>query len=121
MAGRQIDREPHMEPDWKSANHNLSQAITVYRRDAPEVAAAFSGLAQAATKPGALDPKTKELIALAIGIAGRCDGCVGSIPRPRCATARIAPRCSRRSASRSTWAAARPTFTVPRRWRRSTS
>ena len=66
-----------MEGDWKSANHSLSQAITIYRRDAPDVAAAFSGLAQAATKPGALDPKTKELIALAIGIAGRCDGCVG--------------------------------------------
>jgi AhpD family alkylhydroperoxidase len=66
-----------MERDWKKANHRLSQAIGVYRRDAPEVAAAFSGIAQAATTPGALDPKTKELIALAIGIALRCDGCVG--------------------------------------------
>ncbi|MCC0056682.1 MAG: carboxymuconolactone decarboxylase family protein [Rhodobiaceae bacterium] len=26
--------------------------------------------------PGALDGKTKELIALAIGIAARCDGCL---------------------------------------------
>jgi AhpD family alkylhydroperoxidase len=66
-----------MARDWQSANQDLSHAITVYRRDAPEVAAAFSGLAQAATTPGALDPKTKELIALAIGIAVRCDGCVG--------------------------------------------
>ena len=66
-----------MERDWKSANQALSQAIAVYRRDASGVAAALSGLAQAATRPGALDPKTKELIALAIAIAGRCDGCVG--------------------------------------------
>ena len=66
-----------MERDWKSANQSLSHAITVYRGDAPEVAAAFSGLAQAATRPGALDPKLKELIALAIGITSRCDGCVG--------------------------------------------
>jgi AhpD family alkylhydroperoxidase len=66
-----------MELDWRSANQRLSQAITVYRRDAPEIATAFSGLAEAATRPGALDSKTKELIALAIGIAGRCDGCVG--------------------------------------------
>lgn len=66
-----------MTTDWKSANQSLSHAITVYRRDAPEVAGAFSGLAQAATRPGVLDPKTKELIALAIGIVGRCDGCVG--------------------------------------------
>jgi AhpD family alkylhydroperoxidase len=36
-----------------------------------------SALAQAATRDGALDRKTKELIALAIGIATRCDGCIG--------------------------------------------
>ena len=37
----------------------------------------FSSLAQAATQPGALDRKTKELIALSIGVATRCDGCIG--------------------------------------------
>lgn len=36
----------------------------------------FSALARAATAEGALDVKTKELIALAIGIATRCDGCI---------------------------------------------
>ena len=36
-----------------------------------------SALAQAATRDGALDKKTKELIALAIGVAARCDGCIG--------------------------------------------
>ena len=39
--------------------------------------AGFSALAQAAGKDGALDRKTKELIALAIGVATRCDGCIG--------------------------------------------
>jgi len=72
-----VEKEPQMERDWRASNQSLTEAITVYRREAPEVAAAFSGLAQAATRPGALDPRTKELIALAIGIAGRCDGCVG--------------------------------------------
>ena len=38
---------------------------------------AFSALAQAATKSGALDTRTKELIALALGVAARCDGCIG--------------------------------------------
>ena len=38
---------------------------------------AFSALAQAATRDGALDRKTKELIALALGVASRCDGCIG--------------------------------------------
>lgn len=37
----------------------------------------FSALAQASTKEGALDKKTKELIALAIGITSHCDGCIG--------------------------------------------
>jgi AhpD family alkylhydroperoxidase len=37
----------------------------------------FSAMAQAATKPGALDRKTKELIALAIGVTSHCDGCIG--------------------------------------------
>ncbi len=33
-------------------------------------------MAQAATKGGAVDAKTKELIAIAIAVAIRCDGCV---------------------------------------------
>ena len=38
--------------------------------------AAFSSLAKAALEPKALDTKTKELIALAISVATRCDGCI---------------------------------------------
>jgi AhpD family alkylhydroperoxidase len=38
---------------------------------------AFSDLASAATQNGVLDKKTKELIALALGVAARCDGCLG--------------------------------------------
>ena len=35
------------------------------------------GWSQAALADGALDKKTKELIALAVGVAARCDGCIG--------------------------------------------
>ena len=66
-----------MISDWPAANKDLSDALATYRKAAPEMASAFSGLAKAATRPGALDTKTKELIALAVGIAGRCDGCIG--------------------------------------------
>jgi len=38
---------------------------------------AFGELARAATTTGALDEKTKELIAVAIAVAIRCDGCIG--------------------------------------------
>lgn len=38
----------------------------------------FSSLAQAAAGgDGALNKKTKELIALALGVAAHCDGCIG--------------------------------------------
>jgi AhpD family alkylhydroperoxidase len=37
----------------------------------------FGDLAAAATKDGVLDKKTKELIALVLGVAVRCDGCLG--------------------------------------------
>jgi AhpD family alkylhydroperoxidase len=46
------------------------------RGGAPEVMKGFTAIAQAALKANALDLKTKELIALAIGVAVRCDDCI---------------------------------------------
>jgi AhpD family alkylhydroperoxidase len=37
----------------------------------------FGDLGRAATTNGALDEKTKELIALALSVAARCDPCIG--------------------------------------------
>lgn len=42
----------------------------------PDVMQGFGMLHKAATKPGALDGKTKELIALGIAVTVRCDGCI---------------------------------------------
>ncbi len=56
---------------------DLSKALAVLRKDLPETTAAFSGLARESMKAGALDELHKELIALAIGVAARCDGCIG--------------------------------------------
>lgn len=42
----------------------------------PDSVKAYGGLSKAAQSPGALDTKTKELIALAISVATRCDGCI---------------------------------------------
>ena len=42
----------------------------------PDVMKGFSSIAQAALQPSTLDAKTKELIALTIGIAVRCDDCI---------------------------------------------
>ncbi|MBU6234814.1 MAG: carboxymuconolactone decarboxylase family protein [Alphaproteobacteria bacterium] len=43
----------------------------------PEAMQGFYAMAKGATKAGAIDEKTKELIALAIGVSTRCDGCIG--------------------------------------------
>lgn len=48
------------------------------RRAIPEVYKGFSEFHHAAFAPGVLDVKTKELIALAIGVIERCDGCIAS-------------------------------------------
>ena len=65
-----------MHKDWPRMAGELSGAIKEVRRGAPEVMKAFSAMASSATATGALDTRTKELIALAIAVAIRCDGCV---------------------------------------------
>lgn len=65
-----------MHKDWPEMAKELSGAIREVRLGAPEVMKAFSAMAAAATGAGTLDTKTKELIALAIAVAIRCDGCV---------------------------------------------
>ncbi|WP_395018723.1 carboxymuconolactone decarboxylase family protein [Dongia sp.] len=65
-----------MNHDWPKTTTDLSQAIRELRTGAPEPMKAFSALAKAALQPKALDTKTKELIALGIAVAIRCDGCV---------------------------------------------
>ena len=63
--------------NWTEFLADTNAELTALRREMPEAAAGFAQLARAATAQGALDPKTKELIALAIGIATHCDGCIG--------------------------------------------
>lgn len=62
--------------DWPAMAASLNPAIGELRRNAPATMAAFSEMGKAALAPGALDAKTKELMALAIGVAVRCDPCV---------------------------------------------
>lgn len=45
---------------------------------APDIARSFGGFFQNLMKDGALSGKDKELIALGIGIAMRCEGCIFS-------------------------------------------
>lgn len=67
---------PTTAKDWIGMADDLRGAIKEMRGGIPAVAKAFSALAAAATAPAALDVKTKELIAIGIAIAARCDGCI---------------------------------------------
>jgi AhpD family alkylhydroperoxidase len=63
--------------NWNDFLKSLSPHLRELRAGAPEVMKGFSAIAQSALKPNALDTKTKELIALAISVATRCDDCIG--------------------------------------------
>ena len=66
-----------MSKDYTEITRRISSNLAKLRAEIPETMKAFGGMAQAATRSGALDGKTKELIALAIGVAAHCDGCIG--------------------------------------------
>jgi len=63
--------------NWPDFIKDISGHMRSLRGGSPDVMKAFSGLAQAATAPNALDTKTKELLALGIAVAIRCDDCIG--------------------------------------------
>ena len=62
--------------DWQSFITQTDARMGEVRAGIPGVAKGFHEIARAAIGEGALDSKTKELIALAIGITARCDGCL---------------------------------------------
>ena len=64
-------------PEYKSHIRDISTGLAVMRSHQPDVMKAFNDLAGASTAAGTLDIKTKELIALALGVAGHCDACIG--------------------------------------------
>lgn len=66
-----------MAKNYPEMIKSISAHTRVLRKEIPQTMQGFSAMALAASADGALDKKTKELIALAIGIATRCDGCIG--------------------------------------------
>jgi len=55
----------------------INRGILELRKAQPDAMAGFSALAKSAMQAGELSEATKELIALSIGVAGHCDGCIG--------------------------------------------
>ena len=56
---------------------DLSKGMEALRAEIPETMKGFGSMSREAMKEGALTALYKELIALAIGVSARCDGCIG--------------------------------------------
>lgn len=70
-------KDKNMAKVYKEITKDISRSLAKLRAEAPDLMKGFGELATAATKDGALDKKAKELIALALSVASRCDGCIG--------------------------------------------
>jgi AhpD family alkylhydroperoxidase len=66
-----------MTKNYRDITSSVSKSLSRFREDIPDVMKSFGALGQSATCDGALDRKTKELIALCLGVAGHCDACIG--------------------------------------------
>ena len=62
--------------DWKRYWQQLVAAVTGFGRLNPDVVKGYNTLSRASQKAGHLDEKTRELVALAVAITLRCDGCI---------------------------------------------
>ncbi|RZG66833.1 MULTISPECIES: carboxymuconolactone decarboxylase family protein [Acinetobacter] len=62
---------------YKELTQNISGSLRTLTQDSPDLMKSFNQLSQTVMRDGVIDPKTKEMIALGIGVASRCDGCIG--------------------------------------------
>lgn len=62
--------------DWTDYRKQLLARIAEFGRISPETIRGYRELGDAGAKTGLLDPKTRELIALAVAVTRQCDGCI---------------------------------------------
>ncbi len=62
--------------DWNTYRDELRASVGAFGRLSPETVRSYVGLSSAGAKKDVLGAKTRELIALAVAVAQRCDGCI---------------------------------------------
>lgn len=65
-----------MMQDWNFYRQQLVETIGQIARLSPQTVRGYSILGTAASKTNHLDAKMRELIALAVAVSLRCDGCI---------------------------------------------
>ncbi|MBS0468305.1 MAG: carboxymuconolactone decarboxylase family protein [Proteobacteria bacterium] len=62
--------------DWNTYRDELKGRIGEIGKLSPDTVRGYATLSGAGAKTGHLDAKTRELIALAVAVTTRCDGCI---------------------------------------------
>ena len=62
--------------DWLDYRKQLLARIGEFGAASPDTVRGYQTLSNAGAKTGHLDAKTRELIALAVAVTTRCDGCI---------------------------------------------
>jgi len=62
--------------DWNHYRQQLLTRIGEFGRQSPGTMRGYRELSQAGTQTAHLDAKTRELIAIAVGVTRQCDGCI---------------------------------------------
>src|SRR3546814_7376642 len=62
--------------DWNDYRDELKTRIGEVGKLSPDTVRGYATLSGAGAKTGHLDAKTRELIALAVAVTTRCDGCI---------------------------------------------
>lgn len=65
-----------MLQSYPDVNEKVHALMNQYSKESPNIMNGFMQMHKASTDDGVLSAKVKELIALAIGITVRCDGCI---------------------------------------------
>lgn len=65
-----------MMQDWNTYRDSLMERVGDYAKQTPDVIRGLVTIENAAAKTGHLQPKMHELIALAVAVTTRCDGCI---------------------------------------------
>lgn len=65
-----------MMQDWNNYRASLLERIGDYAKQSPDVLQGLATIENAPAKSGKLEPKVHELIALAVAVTTRCDGCI---------------------------------------------
>jgi AhpD family alkylhydroperoxidase len=62
--------------DWNEYHAQITRTVAEIGRTSPDIVRGYRMISDAGKSTNLLDPKTRELIALAVAVTVQCDGCI---------------------------------------------